>query len=496
MKLPKLIPFLAFLVPIYFLTRLVNLLIVPIFTDEAIYSYWAQVALHDPANRFISLEDGKQPLFIWLAAFSQKLISDPLVASRLISVFAGLGSMVGIYLLAKELFDEKIARFSALLYIILPFTLLYDRLALFDSLLTMFCILTVFLSIKMAKDPRLDLALLNGITIGLGLITKSSASLYVYLLPVSLLLFDFKKSQIFQRLAKWGSLSALTVIISQVIFNSLRVSPLFYLINRKNHEFIRTLQEVLKNPFEHFLGNIESMLTWLIQYNGIPIILVLVATISFSLLKKEKRTILLSIYIAAPFMAEAVFNKVLYPRFALFYFPFAIILIAYGTVLSLNLWHKFKRPVWLLWLVIIIYPLASSLMLLMDPPSSRIATADKNQYLNDWPAGYGVSQTVEILKEQTNNKKVYVGTEGTFGLLPFALQIYFYGNPNIEVVGFWPVRDIPQQVLEKAKTQKTYFVFNENQNLPDQPGNPHLKLIAKYQKGTGSSFMHFYEINP
>src|SRR3989344_7318033 len=86
----------------YFFTRLVNLKIIPIFTDEAIYSRWAQVALHDPANRFMSLEDGKQPLFIWLAAIFQKFISDPLVAGRLVSVLAGFGSTVGIYLLAKD----------------------------------------------------------------------------------------------------------------------------------------------------------------------------------------------------------------------------------------------------------------------------------------------------------------------------------------------------------------------------------------------------------
>src|SRR3989304_9509570 len=91
----------------YLLTRLLNLKIIPIFTDEAIYLNWTQVALNDPAHRFISLEDGKQPLFIWFAAILQKFISDPLIASRLVSVFAGFGSIIGIYLLAKELFSEK-----------------------------------------------------------------------------------------------------------------------------------------------------------------------------------------------------------------------------------------------------------------------------------------------------------------------------------------------------------------------------------------------------
>src|SRR3990167_121306 len=197
MKSKSTIIFWVSLVFSYFFTRLVNLKLIPIFTDEAIYTYWAQVALNDPAQRFISLQDGKQPLFIWL------------------------GSIIGIYLLAKELFrasenpvmqsvnkqeiakrrkreprsidrgnlfSEKVAKIAAFLYLILPFTLLYDKLSLFDSLLTMFGIYAVLLTVKMIKEPKLDLALLNGLTIGAALITKSSGSFFLYLLPFSLIL--------------------------------------------------------------------------------------------------------------------------------------------------------------------------------------------------------------------------------------------------------------------------------------------------------------------
>src|SRR3989338_972947 len=109
MKAKPQLLFWLFSLGFFLLTRLINLKIIPIFTDEAIYTYWAQVALHDPANRFISLEDGKQPLFIWIAAIFQKFISDPLLASRLVSVVAGGFSLVGIYLLAKLFFDKKTA---------------------------------------------------------------------------------------------------------------------------------------------------------------------------------------------------------------------------------------------------------------------------------------------------------------------------------------------------------------------------------------------------
>ena len=54
------------LVIIFFVTRLVNLTSIPVFGDEAIYLRWSQVIKNVETLRFIPLNDGKQPLFMWL----------------------------------------------------------------------------------------------------------------------------------------------------------------------------------------------------------------------------------------------------------------------------------------------------------------------------------------------------------------------------------------------------------------------------------------------
>ena len=483
------------LVSAFFVTRLINLKVIPIFTDEAIYAYWAQVALHDPANRFMSLEDGKQPLFIWIAAIFQKFIQDPLIASRLVSVFAGFGSLVGIYFLSKFLFDKKTAILACLLYIILPFTLLYDRLALYDSLLTMLGIWAVFFSAKMIKSPQLDIALLNGFTIGLGMITKSSANFFLYLLPFSLLVFEWRQKDRSRRFTKWLFLTLITALLAFGIYNSLRLSPLFYMIDRKNHEFIRTLSEILTNPTVQFPGNFNALISWFSQYNGWPLLIIVTMTIIWATFRRNLSILFLSIYVVAPFVSEGIFNKVLYPRFMLFFFPYLIIIIAFAFHQVFNLLKQRYKYIWVILIILIlIQPIFSSYKLLTNPPQAKIADSDLNQYLNSWPAGYGVEEIVKIVQEESKSQKVVVGTEGTFGLLPFALLIYFYNTSNVEIIGYWPVSDIPQQILEMAKTNKTYFVFNETQTLPDKPSNPHLKLIGKYQKGMGNSFMRLYEI--
>src|SRR3989344_4294831 len=287
MKSKSTIIFWTGLVSSYFFTRLVNLKLIPIFTDEAIYTYWAQVALNDPAQRFISLQDGKQPLFIWLAAILQKFVSDPLIGSRLVSVFAGFGSIIGIYLLGKELFSEKVAKIAAVLYLILPFTLLYDKLALFDSLLTLFGIYAVFFAVKMVKKPKLDNALLAGFALGAAMITKSSGNFFLYLLPFSLVLFDFAKKDLRQNLIRWTGFSAVTFIVTQIIYNMLRLSPLFYIIERKNYEFIRPLSAVVEDPFLHFFSNVESLLSWLISYVGVFLFIIFLSGILYGVSQKD-----------------------------------------------------------------------------------------------------------------------------------------------------------------------------------------------------------------
>src|SRR3990167_7850508 len=89
-----------------FALRLYNLNYLPIFGDEAIYIRWAQVMRAEATLRFLPLSDGKQPLFMWVVIPFLKLISDPLVAGRIVSVLSGLGSLIGVFTLSFVLFKS------------------------------------------------------------------------------------------------------------------------------------------------------------------------------------------------------------------------------------------------------------------------------------------------------------------------------------------------------------------------------------------------------
>src|SRR3989344_8601151 len=90
------------------LLRVINLTILPVFADEAIYIRWSQIMINEPTLRFLPMSDGKQPLFMWVLMFLVNRFSDPLFIGRLVSVISGLGTMIGLFLLTYILFKNKV----------------------------------------------------------------------------------------------------------------------------------------------------------------------------------------------------------------------------------------------------------------------------------------------------------------------------------------------------------------------------------------------------
>jgi hypothetical protein len=131
--------------------------------------------------------------------------------------------------------------------------------------------------------------------------------------------------------------------------------------------------------------------------------------------------------------------------------------------------------------------------IIFDPIHAPLPEADKQQFINDWPAGYGINEVVDFLFDASRDTKIVMGTEGTFGLFPMALQIYHKDNPNITINSYWPVDNVPPELLESAKEKPTFLVFKEKQKIPtDWP----LELIAEYRRGDGPTFLRFYRVLP
>lgn len=455
---------------LYFFTRLYNILGLPIFTDEAIYVRWAQIASNDAAWRFISLTDGKQPMFIWIAMVLMKFIYDPLLAGRAVSVIAGFGSMVGIFFLTKEIFNspstgsgqaKKIALLASFIYMLYPFALVYDRMALYDSLVAMFIVWSLYFEILLVRYIRLDLALILGMIIGLGMLTKTNATFALILLPFLFLLFNFKDKKWKEKFGKLILFSLIAAFLANAMYTILRLSPFYHIIESKNYVFIYPVREWLTHPFTYFFTNLSALVDWVVIYMTMPFLILVVS--SFLVGKKYFREkILLFTWFIIPFIALAFFGRIMYPRFILFMTMPLLILGAYALYEAMG----FARKVWLKIIIFIVFVtmfFINDYFIITDFAKAAVPKSDKGQFVAGWPSGVGVNETIAFLKEKAKTEKIYVGTEGTFGLMPYALELYFYDNPNVKIVGFWPItQTVPKEAVEASKIMPTYFVFYQD----------------------------------
>ncbi|HXS14742.1 MAG TPA: hypothetical protein VN711_01315, partial [Candidatus Saccharimonadales bacterium] len=267
----------------------------------------------------------------------------------------------------------------------------------------------------------------------------------------------------------------------------------FHIINDKNAVFVYPVSEWIQHPLRFFLGNLSGLWNWFIGYMSWPILIALVASL-FVWKKYSWEKLLLIIYFAAPFFALALFGKVLYPRFILF---MTVILLPMLALLIYALFERMKHKIWAVVITVLLLVLwvRADYFIVTNFPIAPIPQPDLMQYSNDWPAGGGIHQIISYLGQQAQTHKIYVASEGTFGSLPtYAVEIYLGENTNVEKGGIWPVpADIPTFLLKDADVMPTYMIFNQTQLVPS--GWP-LKLIAKYQKGVGNSYISLYQVIP
>lgn len=482
---------------IFFLLRLINLTILPVFADEAIYIRWSQVMKAEPTLRFLPLSDGKQPLFMWILMFFLGVIKNPLLAGRFLSVLTGLGSLVGIFLLTYELFkDKKAALIASLLYTVVPFFVFFERMALVDSLLSMFGIWVSYFGVLLIRHLRLDLAMITGMILGAALITKSPALFYVILLPATLLFYPFPSRRQFSKLKHILSLAKIVALWGVVylfgfgIYNLLRLGPGFQMIAIRNKDYIYPFREILSHPLDPLKPHLFDLVNWLPNLLTWPILLLALTGLFWLWWKKENRrqAAWLLLVGAVPLLTQSVFASSFTPRYILFTIWPLIILAAYFVTvmfgkLAISMRNQVRPGQAILLLLIIIPSLYYNYLLLGQPEKAPLPRRMRSGYLEEWTAGQGLKEIADFVKEKSKEKNILVGTEGFFGTLPDGLQIYLEKVPRVTVIGVgYPISRVEPGLVNALVDNDVYLVVNQSrlQILPEAHG---LKLINQYPKG-------------
>ncbi|OGD63738.1 hypothetical protein A2160_03615 [Candidatus Beckwithbacteria bacterium RBG_13_42_9] len=468
----------------YLVSRLTNLTLLPIFNDEAMYLNWGRLIAGDFKNNlWISLTDGQQPLFIWLVALSYWFgASNWLWMGRIISVMAGLGSLLSLFLLGKELFNKRIGFWLATLYLISPFILWYDRLTIKDSFLNLLAILVFYFSVRQAKTNFWRYSLFSGLVLGMALLTKSIAYFFVGLYPLTVfLLISFLKkkregkSQLIKVLAAY--------ILAGIVQATMYLSPLSQNIGPKNAVFLLSFAEIFHFPLSLWRNNLYSTLIWWRDYYQFP--LLFLGLTGFILLLKNKGKILTFIllsWILLPILFEILTAKIYIPRYFLFTFTSSAILAAYGIEEIIKR-LKNKALIFSFVFLALLPSLFLDAQMLFAPLEAKLPQVERWQYINGWPSGFGIEKLVNYLKSSylAKNPKLLIITEKET-LVSSALPLYFKNYPQIEIKREFELEEpLPQDTSYlKESDRSVVIVLHHHQEIPNSWQGKVVALIYRY----------------
>ncbi|MEK7070452.1 MAG: glycosyltransferase family 39 protein [Patescibacteria group bacterium] len=473
----------------FFTTRLINLTTFPIFTDEGIYINWAKIAWKDASWRFISLTDGRQPLQTWGTIPFLKFFPDnPLLAGRLFAVFSGLATLLGIVFLTYYLFGKRASLIAGILYVLTPFFIFYDRLALVDSMVNAGFVWILFGSIVLVKTMRLDVALVLGLISGTALLAKSSSRLFIGLAALAPILgFEKNKKKLLSLISNFYFLFLISSFIALVMYNIQRLSPYLNFVAEKNKTFVLTFSEFLQSPFQLLFHNTQIIPYYIASESGYVLILFGLIGLYFLFKKDVRLAGYLTLWIVLPFFAISSFAKVVYPRYLIFFVTTLLILAAYFLT-------RIKKKN-ILVLCSTLYVLSVAYLnytMLFDQSKIPLPAIDRWQYIEGVSSGWGLKELMTRAKDESQGKRVILIAEGNFGVVGDMLNASLAPNDNVNVKGYWPLEKkhlVENQPL--LKKDKVFIVFSHRKEFPtDWP----MKKVEEYHKPGNDSAFYLFEL--
>jgi len=473
---------------LYFITRLYNIKILPIFNDEGIYIRWAKVAWHDASWRFISLTDGKQPIQTWgTIPFLKLFPNDALLAGRLFSVATGFIAIMGLFFLLYLLFEKKTALIGVFLSLFFPYFLFYDRIAMVDSGVNAAFIWILFFSILLARTIRLDVAIIFGLCAGMALLTKSSAQMFLAVsLFTSFLLLDYKKRRMTGVLS-FTFLYGIVFFLSQVIYNVQRLSPFMHYLSKKNNTFVMTVAEWMKNPFEVLLSNLKTVPNYVFSESGWIVAPFALLGLYFLFKKNIRLFFYFLAWMLIPYLGISLMTRVLFPRYIIFFGTLLIILTSYcvGEIKNKKLLISSISLIIGIFLIFL-YPMWTDYTKIIFPET------DRGQYIIGSTVGLGMDKIIAFAREKSREKPVRIIAEGDFGLTGDMLDVFLQQNERVFIQGYWP---LTKEVLEKHQTDiGKEYVYVVTAHKLSYPTDWPMKRIQTYYKSGNTSAIQLFEL--
>ncbi len=413
--------------------RLVGLLNLPIFVDEAIHIDWTHRTLSGEAV-LDAYTDGKT-LSIWLWTPFVALPAHPLLTTRLASVLTTMITAVCTGGLGTRLFSRRAGLTAALVYLLLPYSFFFGRMALVDNFVTAFFAALLWI-VARATQGRVGWGSIIALVVAATtLVLSKFTGILALPAPVlgALLLSP-------PALRKRNTVRALIAILLTGL-----VILAFVLQGFGVGQYV---QKVPGSFAENSLTNLKRIAdygwTLLTPPGALLSILAIVNGI------RQRRRISLWLLAAAllvvlPYLpvANNLYSRYLLPSLV----PLSLLL---GALLVR--WFEQGARSWQRALVALSagWMIAVQLVMIVALPSAPLPADDMDQYVEDWPSGYGLRELADELHALSQDRRLLVfrlavwETTGA-GLLQYVppgpgLTLCYLDQPTCSAPGeVWPL---------------------------------------------------------
>jgi len=475
--------FLLILIFCYLFSRFISINSLPIFTDEAMYLNWGRLIWNDPIhNLFISLTDGQQPFFIWVCSLAYGLGgAHYLLWGRIISVISGMATMLLLYKIGKKIWNKRVGLITAFLYLISPFALWYDRLAIKDTFLLFLAVLLLYCVLgKLSWFRTIGI----GFIIGVALLTKSIAYFYVLALVITIIINNINnKTRKIKYIYYLITILFIGIGLSQVM----RFSSNYDLISSKNQGFLLTPVQFLQNPFSQIKNNLYQLISWDLSYFGLGVLVLAFLGLVVSFKKNKQPTTILLSWSYLPIIVEVFLATIFFPRYTLMQAIALFLLAGLGLDYLYDICKKYKIYFWLSF-VLFVYPnLILTGQILTNTTKAQLPAIERWQYIEGWPSGYGIKEVIDYLNNQSKEKAITVLVEDiTLTPATFGLELR---NATIKTAIHANQSEFPYENLDK--NQENYLVIVNNDMVNnDWP----LKLVLQSPRIGNKSWIKVYKI--
>ena len=386
---------LAGLVALFLASRLVALLKMPVFIDEAIHIWWAReiqegmVAAGFIEGRWLSMA---------LMSLFLNLPGDDLWLVRFSAVLAGVATLGALFLIGRELFSNRAGILAILFYLVIPYALFYDRVALADSIATPFGAWILYLSIKSVRSQWGGNSVILALLLIFSMLVKISGIAYLIIPPITVL--------VLLPSSRWKK--GIQRIMPAMLAGLLMLAAI-YIVGIPTHQVTPKAQAFsIAGVLQATIRNSGTLANWSWYLLGPPVAILSGLMLLWSILTRPGRPawFLLAILITslAPYL---VFAQDWYPRYLTFALVPLVLLLAQSfcwvmdQIASRTATTKQAQTISAVLLgLLLIWPVVIDLSLLSNPESAPLPEILEWEFKSGWPAGFGAEEMANFLEEE------------------------------------------------------------------------------------------------